>query len=100
ETTDATAIAERSRIKLPTVRDMNFDCMIYEAKQTWRHLIKPGMAGYITVYLQGIGAGLPVYAFEALLSDVNQNAEQFEKIELEVSGTRQGDWIIQPGSYQ
>lgn len=100
ETVDATAINETARIALPTVREMTWDAMFYEAKQSWRHLLKPGFAGYLTVYEQGIGAGKRYFAFETLLTDGNVNANQFEKIEIEVSGRRQGDWLIEPGSYQ
>ena len=100
ETVDATAISETARIHLPTVRDLNWDAMFYEARQTWRHLLQGGMAGYLTVYEQGAGSGKRYFAFETLLTDANVSAEQFEKIEIEVSGRRQGDWIIRPGSYQ
>jgi len=99
ETTDATAISETARIHLPTVRDMTWDAMFFDALQTWRHILQGGMAGFITVYEKGFGEGKRYFAFEALITDVNVNAEQFEKIEIEVSGRRQGDWIIRPGSY-
>ena len=100
ETTDATAISETARIHLPTVRDMTWEAMLYEALQTWRHLLVSGMAGWLTVYEQGIGSNKRYFAFEALFTNTSINAEQFEKIEIEMSGRRQGDWIIRPGSYQ
>jgi len=100
ETVDATGINEESRTHLPTVTDMTWDAMLYEALQSWRHLLVEGVPGWVTVYEAGVGSGKRYFAFQALLTEASEDMNQFEKIEISLSGRRQGDYIIRPGSYQ
>jgi len=100
ETVDATGINEEARVHLATVTDMTWDVMLYEAIQTWRHLVIEGLPCWLTVYEQGVGTGKRFFAFSALVTDVSPDMPQFEKVEISFSGRRQGAYIIPPGSYQ
>lgn len=100
ETTDATAIAERARTHILTVSDATFDFGLYEALQDWRHIIIDGMQGWLWVYENGKGVGKRYFSWCVALTDASSSFEQFEKIEIECSGRRQGEDIVLPGSYQ
>lgn len=100
DTVDMTAINEEARIEMTTVSDGTFSLSVYEALQEWRHMIIDGMEGYLTVYETGIGTGKRYFVWDALFTETSVSLEQFEKIEIEISGRRNGLDIIPVGSYQ
>ena len=100
DTVDMTAINEEARIEMTTVSDGTFSLSVYEALQEWRHMVVDGMEGYMTVYETGIGTGKRYFVWDALFTETSVSLEQFEKIEIEISGRRNGLDIIPVGSYQ
>jgi hypothetical protein len=98
ETTDVTGISEKSRRHASTVSDANFELSIYEALQAYRHFLIEGVQGYLRVFEDGKAAGRRYFAWEVMLTDVSENFEAFEKVEIEISGRRQGDAIARIGS--
>lgn len=98
EATDVTGISESSRREQSTVSDATFDMGLYECKQSYRAILLEGVEGYLRVFPDGKLAGNPYFAWEVLLKDANESFEAFEKIEIDVSGRRQGAPIARIGS--
>lgn len=100
ETTDTTAIADKARSHSQTVSDLTWDAMIYEALQDWSSILFRGVEGWITVYENGKGSGKRYFAMPVMFLTVGSDFSAQEKIEISLSGRRQGDYLFPPGSYQ
>lgn len=100
ESTDVSPINADSRIHLPTVKDATWEISLYEALQSYRHIVKPGLEGELTVYEAGKGSGLRYFVWNVLILEASNTMNQFEKVELDVSGRRQGAEVVPVGSYQ
>lgn len=98
ETTDVTAIAEKERRHEPTVSDATFEISLYETLADYRSILKEGIQGYLRIYEDGVYDDAPYFAWEILLTDAEVSMEMFEKIEISLSGRRQGAPIARVGS--
>jgi hypothetical protein len=98
ETTDVTGMSEKQRRHASTVQDATFELAIYESRQDYRHACVEGVEGYLRWFDDGKASGRPYEAWEILLTDASVSREAFEKIEIELSGRRQGAPIARPGS--
>ena len=98
ETTDVTGMSEKSRRHASTVSDATFSLSIYEAKQEYRHAFAEGVEGYLRVFDDGKLVGNRYFAWQVLLTDVEESYPMHEKIEISIDGRRQGDPIARVGS--
>lgn len=99
ETVDVTGISETDRRHATTVRDATFDLTLYEALQDYRAILQSGVEGYLRVFEDGKATGKRYFAWEVLFTDSSSDFKAFEKIEISVSGRRQGAPIARVGSY-
>ena len=98
ETTDTTGISEKARRHSSTVADATFELNLYEANQDYRGILTKGVEGYLRVFEDGKVVGKRYFAWEVLLTEVSSDFQAFEKIEVNVSGRRQGVDIARVGS--
>lgn len=98
EATDVSALSDTARRESSTVSDATFDMTIYEAKRDYRAFIMEGVEGYLRVFEDGKSLGNRYFAWEVLIKESSSDFQQFEKIEISVSGRRQGPPIARVGS--
>ena len=98
ETTDVTPLSQFERVEIPVAEAVSWDMSMYKADESWERIIFAGQWGYLYVYAEGKIIGNQVFAFQALIEKVGENYPDHEKVEREVSGTRQNGWVIPPNS--
>lgn len=98
ESVDVTGISETSRRHTTTVGDATFEITLYEALKDYRAILYPGVEGYLRVFEAGKQLGRRYFAWEVLLTEGGSSFEQFEKVEIDISGRRQGAEIARIGS--
>lgn len=98
ETTDVTPISQMERHEIPVASAANWDLSLYKANQIWAIQIYEGQWGYLYLYPEGKFVGKELYAMQALFDKVSESYPDHDSVEVEVSGSRQGAWIIPPHS--
>lgn len=96
-TVDVTAISEANATEIPVKNEMTFSASIYEAVQDWPFLFS-GQTGIYYVYDQGKVTGKHWFSFRGVLDGVSKEYPDHEKVELKLSGKRQGAMIVPFGS--
>lgn len=99
ESVDVTGLGESERTHVSTVSDATFEVSLYEALQSYRHALREGVEGYIRVFEDGKEAGKRYFAWQVLVLDANSDFPMHEKVEIQMSGRRQGRDIARVGSY-
>lgn len=92
-TVDVTAISEYEATEIPVKQDMTFSMSIYEARQNWPFLFS-GQTGIYTVYEEGKVSGKKYFSFRGVLDGVSKDFPDHEKVEMQLSGKRQGKMIV------
>lgn len=100
DTVDVTAGAETSRTSKPTIEGLDFTLSIYNAGQAWLSQVLPRVQGVLEIMEDGIGVGLPVIEFVALLTDFSVDTAFDGAVEIEIKGMRQGAMTKELGSVQ
>lgn len=100
DTVDVTAGNETSRYHKGTVEGLEFSITIFDANQTYKDDILPGVVGVLNVKPEGTGAGLPEFEMNALFTGYNESFPFDGALEIELSGMRLGDMVIEYGSVQ
>ena len=98
ETTDVTGISEFERTQIPVAEVVSFDMSVYKADQSWGQAVKQGNWGTFYVYPEGKVVGNEIFAFNGLIESVGETYPDHEKVEKEISGMRNGPWVLEPGS--
>lgn len=98
ESVDVTGISETARRHSQTVSDATFEITLYEALKDYRAILYPGVEGYVRVFENGKEVGKRYFAWEIMLNEGGSNFEQFEKVEIDISGRRQGAPLARVGS--
>lgn len=98
ETVDVTAISEYARLEIPVAEAVSFDMSIFKTNSTWELSVKQGVSGFLYVYPKGKVVGNEVFAFRALIDKVSESYPDHDVVEKQVTGVRQGDWLIRPNS--
>lgn len=92
-TVDVTAISEEDATEIPVKNEMTFSMSIYEAQQHWPFLFS-SQTGIYYVYEQGKVTGKKYFVFRGVLDGVSKEYPDHEKVELKLSGKRQGAMIV------
>lgn len=99
DTVDVTAISELEATEIAVKSSMSFDATIYDANEDFTlYMLKSGENGLYTVYKEGKVVGKEVFAFTGLAESVGKELPDHEKIEISLSGMRQGAMSIPFGS--
>ncbi len=98
ETVDVTAISEYERLEIPVAEAVSFDMSIFKTNSNWELSVKQGVSGILTVYPKGKVVGNEVFAFRALIDKVSESYPDHDIVEKQVTGVRQGAWVIRPNS--
>ncbi len=101
ETVDVTALSEYDRIEIPVAESVSFDLSLYKVEagtEVWVYSVYPGNNGVFWVFPEGKIIGKENFKFKALFADAGEDFPDHEKVEIELSGSRQGAWIVQPNS--
>ncbi len=99
ENVDVTGISEKKRRHSTTVSDATFDLSIYENVSTFRQAFYEGVEGYMRVFEDGKTVGKRYFAWEVMLTAVKPSFKAFDKVEISVTGRRQGEELARVGSY-
>jgi hypothetical protein len=97
---DLTAGNGTARYEKPTIENMDWSLSIFQAKQSYVGVIQPQATGQMWVYPDGIGSGKPYFSFNAVIGGFNETYPFDDAIEIEMSGVRQGEMLIEVGSVQ
>ncbi|HEB28833.1 MAG TPA: hypothetical protein ENI05_13925 [Porticoccus sp.] len=99
ETTDVTPINQFERMEIAVASAVSFDMSMFKASDLdWEYAIFEGQWGYVYVYQQGKIVGKKHFVMQALLEKVSESFPDHDKIEKELSGMRQGAWIVPPNT--
>lgn len=99
DTVDVTAISELEATEIAVKSSMSFDATIYDANEDFTlFALKSGENGLYTVYKEGKVLGKEVFAFTGLAESIGKELPDHEKIEISLSGMRQGAMSIPFGS--
>ncbi len=101
EVVDVTAISEYDRTEIPTAEAVSFDLSLYKLEtgsEDWVHSVYSGNNGVLTVYPEGKTVGKEIYQMQVLIESVGEDYPDHEKVEMEISGMRQGAFLIEPNS--
>ena len=97
---DATAGNETTRYQKGTIEGMEFTITFFDAGQSYKADLLPGQLGVLNVQPEGTGSGLEEFEFNAIISSYTEDFPFDGLLEIEVSGERQGDMLIEFGSTQ
>lgn len=104
ETTDVTPLSQLEEQVLTTKETMTGSFTIFYSTEAnvrrWRRSLRAGSNGTFTVYPQGVGSGLPMHRFKAMIESTSFDAPERDKVTLEVSFRRQGADIYRPDTLQ
>jgi hypothetical protein len=98
ETVDVTAISEYERLEIPVAEAVSFDMSIFKTNSSWERSVKQGISGILTVYPRGKIVGNEFFSFRALIDKVSESYPDHDIVEKQVTGARQGAWIVRPDS--
>lgn len=99
DTVDVTAISEYEGTDIPVKATMSFDATIYDANEAFTaYVLEEGQNGLFVVYKEGKLIGKEHFSFVGLIETLGTDFPDHEKIEISMSGMRQGDMIIPFGS--
>lgn len=93
DTIDMTAISEYQATTVPSKETMTFDFTVYDANETWQRAVFAGQQGKFLVYKEGKVAGKQMFSFVGLLTKAGVDFPDHEKVEISISGERQGAMI-------
>lgn len=100
DTVDVTAGNETSRYHKATIEDMDVSITLFDAGQTFKDDLLPGVFGVLNVQQEGTGSGLPEVEFNFLITGYNESMPFDDAIEIEISGKRLGAMVSEVGSTQ
>ncbi len=100
DTTEAAAGNEVSRYPVTTLIGLDFTLNIFDATQSYLADLLPGSTGKLEVRPQGTGSGLPKFSFNAVITGYNITIPFDDLVDIEITGSRQGDMIDNFGSVQ
>ena len=100
DTVDVSAGNEAQRAFKGTLESLDFTLNIFDADQSWAADVMPGDEGTLTIYKEGIGAGLPVQSFNCLITGLDEDFPFDGALEITITGVRQGAMIDEIGSTQ
>lgn len=98
ETVDVTAISEYARTEIPVASTATISATMYKADTSWKHAVYAGAWGIIQVYPQGKFDGEEYFSGRILIESVSEDYPDHEVVERDISGMRQGEWIVPPQS--
>lgn len=99
DTVDMTAISEYTGTDVPVKSTMSFDMTVFDANEVFTgFIIEEGQNGLFTVYKEGKIVGNEVFAFVGLIESFGKDFPDHEKLEISLSGMRQGKMEIPFGS--
>ena len=101
ETVDVTAISEYDRLEIPVAEAVSFDISLYKLKAgsaSWIYGVYAGNNGLFWVFPEGKEVGKENFQFKGLIESNGEDYPDHEKVEIELSGMRQGAFTIEPNS--
>lgn len=98
ETVDVTAISEFERLEIPVAEAVSFDMSIFKTNSVWELSVRQGVSGFLYIYPKGKIVGNEIFAFRALIDKVSESYPDHDIVEKQVTGVRQGAWLIRPNS--
>jgi len=98
-TVDVTAISEYERTEIPVSSEATVSATMYKTDSSWKHTIYAGVWGLIRVFPQGAFVGQEYFVGRVLIDSVSETYPDHEVVENDISGKRQGAWIVPPKSY-
>lgn len=98
DTVDVTGMSEKARRHSSTVSDATFDLTLYEALREYRFMLVAGVEGYLRVFEDGKEINKRYFAWQTMFSDDATDFKAFDKVEISISGRRQGVDIAPVGS--
>lgn len=97
---DVTAGNELTRYEKDTIEGLDFTLNIFDSNATYIPFIKPRASGVLTIYKDGQGSGKPVISFNALFKGISEDHPFDGALEIEITGSRRGNMILDIGSVQ
>ena len=97
---DVTAGNELTRYEKDTIEGMDYTLSMFDSNPTFQSIIKPRASGVLTIYKSGQGTGLPVISFNALFKGMSTDHPFDGALEIEYTGSRRGNMILDIGSVQ
>lgn len=99
ELIDVTGMNEVARTDLPVASSAKFTLSLFKvaiatAGEEWVHSLRPRNNGLLWVFPEGIVVGKENYQFQALIENGGGSYPDHEKVEIEVTGMRQGAYLI------
>lgn len=92
---DQTPLNQRARVEVASKEDMTFELTLFDTSyDLYRMLLDGDQNGQFTVYDWGKVDGGKYFAFMGLIDSVGKDYPDGEKLEVTVSGVRQGEFII------
>lgn len=98
DTVDTTAISDYAKSAMPVSESVTFDLTVYKSKVPEMRLLFPGQQGILTIYPEGKISGNEYWAMRVLLEEGGEDFGDHEVVTGNVTGMRQGGFIIPPGS--
>lgn len=98
ETVDVTGINAMNGSLLKVKGTMDFEISLYDAREEWVYALFQGQEGLLTVWEQGKVSGGTYFGFYCLIGQVNKTYPDHNKLELSITGTRQGDMVYHFGT--
>lgn len=98
DVTDVTAMGEYARTSIPVAEMVDCELSLYAANKETDWVLYSGGSGVLTVWDEGqITDGL-YQQFMFLITSIGKEYPDKEKIEYTISGERQGEWYVPPGT--
>lgn len=100
DTVDVTAGSERQRYFKATVEALDWTLNVFDASQSFKADILPGLEGLLQIYPTGVGSTRPIIGFNALITGYDEDFPFDGALEITLTGVRQGAMINEIGSVQ
>lgn len=99
DTADVTAGNEKTRSFIPTIEALTWQLSMMDEGAYANYVeVAPRSTGLLTVYPKGTGASKPYFSFNSIIESYNNSYPFDDKVEIEISGMRNGAMVAPLGS--
>jgi hypothetical protein len=97
--TDVTPSSDYAMTSLPTGEEVTWDATMRKVTSSaYSYEVEPSVIGLLTVYPEGKYEGKEFFQMWTYINEFSTSGPAREKLEISMSGKRQGDWVWPQGS--
>jgi len=95
---DITPLSQQQTEQVVVSSDMSFDLTMFDAGEVFALSFEAGTIGILGIWKEGKAVGSRYTVLEVIIESNDLDAPNKEKLEVSISGTRNGPYFVSPNS--